>query len=72
MNPAPDADLNSVGKDNFDWIVDSVARLAVERAKANNGKPSELRWASLLGGSKPDAEKKPTATLRTGKARTAL
>ena len=48
MNPAPDADLHSVGKDNFDWIVDKVAKLAVKRAQ----KPvqSELRWAGLLNG----------------------
>ena len=30
MNPAPDCDLYSVGQDNFDWIVDAVARLAVD------------------------------------------
>lgn len=49
MNPAPDADLNSVGKDSFEWIVNAVARLAIQRAQANNGTPPELRWAQLLG-----------------------
>ncbi len=49
MNPAPDADLNSVGEENFEWIVDAVARLAVERAQANDGTPPELRWCTLLG-----------------------
>jgi hypothetical protein len=46
MNPAPDADLHSVGRESFDWIVDAVARLAVKRAQ----KPvrNELRWAELL------------------------
>ena len=33
MNPAPDADRVSVGEENFNWIVESVAGLAVERAK---------------------------------------
>ena len=33
MNPAPDADVHSVGQENFDWIVDKVAKLAVEKAK---------------------------------------
>ena len=49
MNPAPDADLNSVGLASFEWIVDSVARLAVKKAK-ESGKTPELRWASFLGG----------------------
>ena len=49
MNPAPDADLHSVGQESFDWIVDAVARMAVERAQANEGQGPELRWASLLG-----------------------
>ena len=49
MNPAPDADRNSVGEESFNWIVDAVARLAVDRAKGNGGGPPELRWASFLG-----------------------
>ena len=32
MNPAPDADLHSVGPDNFEWIVKTVAELAVRKA----------------------------------------
>ncbi len=32
MNPAPDADLHSVGQANFDWVVNEVAALAVKRA----------------------------------------
>lgn len=46
MNPAPDADLTSVGKPNFDWIVNAVANLAV--SKAQNPKPINLRWSSFL------------------------
>jgi hypothetical protein len=48
MNPAPDADLHSVGRESFEWIVDAVAKLAVKKAQ----KPvkSEMRWAALLGG----------------------
>jgi hypothetical protein len=48
MNPAPDADLYSVGEANFKWIVDAVANLAV--AKAQNPTQPELRWASFLSG----------------------
>ncbi len=62
MNPAPDADLHSVGKDSFDWIVDKVAKLAISRAQ----KPAqpELRWASLLG----TTSKTKTATAAPKKA----
>lgn len=49
MNPAPDADLHSVGKTNFEWIVKEVADLAIEKAK-NVGQVSELRWATFLNG----------------------
>jgi hypothetical protein len=56
MNPAPDADLRSVGQDNFDWIVDRVAKLAVK--KALKPEAMELRWASLLGGATKSTPKK--------------
>ena len=32
MNPAPDADLHSVGPANFEWVVNAVAELAVKKA----------------------------------------
>jgi hypothetical protein len=62
MNPAPDADLHSVGKESFDWIVDKVAKLAVQKAQ-NPIKP-ELRWASLLGSgaSKAKSPTRPSTT----------
>jgi hypothetical protein len=49
MNPAPDADPHSVGPENFEWIVDSVARLAVAKAKQP---PTALdyRWSAMLKG----------------------
>jgi hypothetical protein len=34
MNPAPDAGLESVGEENFHWIVNAVADMAVKRALA--------------------------------------
>ncbi len=48
MNPAPDADLTSVGQANFDWIVKEVADLAIAKAKWAPRLP-ELRWAAFLG-----------------------
>ena len=32
MNCAPDADLHSVGRENFDWIVNSMAEFLIEVA----------------------------------------
>ncbi len=63
MNPAPDADLHSVGKESFDWIVNAVANLAINKAK-DPAKP-ELRWASLLGSEKKSAPKKTAAKSAT-------
>jgi glutathione synthase/RimK-type ligase-like ATP-grasp enzyme len=53
MNPAPDADVNSVGKENFEWVVNAVAELAVKKALSDEDPGRELRWASLLAGSQP-------------------
>ena len=49
MNPAPDAGLESVGADNFRWIVDAVAEMAVSRALSPPPK-AELRWSRFLSG----------------------
>jgi hypothetical protein len=50
MNPAPDADVNSVGKENFDWIVNAVAEFAVKKALSDENPAKELRWAAFLRG----------------------
>jgi hypothetical protein len=31
-NPAPDADRESVGEENFEWVVENSANYAIERA----------------------------------------
>jgi hypothetical protein len=49
MNPAPDAALESVGPDNFNWIVDAVAEMAVDRAlKPQAALP--YNWSKFLTG----------------------
>ena len=62
MNPAPDADVNSVGKANFDWIVNNVAELAVRKAKEHTGKPAEYRWSAFLNGGFANQEKSAAAS----------
>ena len=48
MNPAPDAGLESVGPENFRWIVDAVAEMAVARAREPKRLPADLNWARFL------------------------
>ena len=47
-NPAPDADINSVGQENFDWIVEHSAKLATEKAKAHKPKKNGTSWGSYV------------------------
>jgi hypothetical protein len=59
MNPAPDADLVSVGPENFEWIVDAVAKLAIRRAQSKHPHASGFVWSSFLkGNTLASAEKK--------------
>jgi glutathione synthase/RimK-type ligase-like ATP-grasp enzyme len=53
MNPAPDAEVTSVGQQNFEWIVDAVAEMAVQKALKGTNPVEELRWASFLNGPTP-------------------
>lgn len=57
MNPAPDADLHSVGQASFDWIVREVADLAIAKAKLAPH-VLELKWSAFLNAT-PAASKKP-------------
>ena len=47
-NPAPDADINSVGKENFDWVVEMSAAYAIERAQAQEPGKDNLTWGTYI------------------------
>lgn len=47
-NPAPDADLPSVGEDNFNWVVETAANYAIERALAHEPKRDNLTWGEYI------------------------
>ena len=69
INPAPDADLHSVGQANFEWIVREVADLAIAKAKTAPKVP-ELRWSAFLnadagGDKKAKAAKKAAKDSKT-------
>jgi hypothetical protein len=48
LNPAPDADYHSVGPQNFAWIVNAMAELAIEEANKKVTKPKDYRWSKFL------------------------
>ena len=47
-NPAPDADRNSVGEENFEWVVETAANYAIERALENQAGNDNLTWGEYL------------------------
>ena len=47
-NPAPDADLASVGADNFAWVVETAANFAIEKAMAHIPGQDNLTWGKYL------------------------
>jgi hypothetical protein len=47
-NPAPDADKNSIGEENFNWIVEAAANMAIRRAKAHKAGQNNLTWGTFI------------------------
>jgi hypothetical protein len=47
-NPAPDADVNSIGGDNFEWVVEAAANMAIRRAQAHVEGGDNLRWGEYV------------------------
>ena len=56
-NPAPDAERTSVGEENFEWVVETAANYAIEKALASDGKDN-LTWGEYV---KRSSTKKPLA-----------
>lgn len=50
-NPAPEADIKLLGDDNFEWLVESSANMAIKRAKAKKTHSNILTWGSFVEGS---------------------
>ncbi len=47
-NPAPDAELTSIGQENFDWVVDTAAQYAIERAQHVVKGQDNLTWGDYI------------------------
>ncbi|WP_205510773.1 ATP-grasp domain-containing protein [Longitalea arenae] len=46
-NPVPDADPHHIGDDNFEWVVDTAATYAVERAIVHEAGHDNLTWGTF-------------------------
>ena len=47
-NPAPDADVYSVGAENFEWVVEAAANMAIDRAKKHKTGQTNLTWGTFV------------------------
>lgn len=78
-NPAPDADVASVGQENFEWVVEHAAKMAVERAESSKEGQDNLTWGTFVSNgvasflksnskaSKPSEKAKKPSTLKAKK-----
>ena len=48
LDPAPDADVHSVGEANFEWIVENVAQMAIDQALEPGRPQVPFRWDTFL------------------------
>lgn len=47
-NPAPDAEITSVGAENFEWVIENAANYAIERAQAQKPGVDNLTWGDYI------------------------
>lgn len=47
-NPAPDAELTSVGAENFEWVVEEAAKMAIAAAKKQKPGKINLTWGTFI------------------------
>jgi hypothetical protein len=78
MNPAPDAELASVGEYNHNWVVNNVTDYILKRLNEETAPPQVYRWDAMLKGNSAtqlataaEQKKKVTAAKKTVKAETA-
>jgi glutathione synthase/RimK-type ligase-like ATP-grasp enzyme len=48
LNPAPDADPASVGKENFDWVLEHATRWLIERVRQGTQPATHFHWQEFL------------------------
>ena len=65
LNPVPDADLHSVGAENFKWFVEQVAKMAIAKARRAPKLPA-LHGSAFFGA--PESAAKPKKSRAAAKA----
>jgi hypothetical protein len=50
LNPAPDADVHSVGPANFEWVLEHASRFLIERVEKEPDVAADYRWQRFLDG----------------------
>jgi hypothetical protein len=50
LNPAPDADVHSVGAANFEWVLEHASKWLIERVHAGPEAVQDYRWQWFLAG----------------------
>jgi len=48
VNPASDADMHLVVNENFEWVVESIAQFAIDKALSSERPQLQYRWFHLL------------------------
>jgi len=47
-NPAPDAEVTSVGQENFQWVVEAVSEMAIRKAREHVSGRDNLSWGKYV------------------------
>jgi len=47
-NPAPDAEVTSVGQANFEWVVEAVSEMAIRKAREHQTGRDNLSWGKFV------------------------
>jgi glutathione synthase/RimK-type ligase-like ATP-grasp enzyme len=61
LNPAPDAAVESVGEENFAWVVDTATKWLIERVEQGAEPLTDYRWATYLNAGEPAAPRRAAA-----------
>ncbi|MBA4406306.1 hypothetical protein C0389_03430 [bacterium] len=59
-NPAPDANVKSVGEENFEWVIEAAANMAIRKAKAHKNEANNLTWGTFISSFVNNKSLKPT------------
>jgi glutathione synthase/RimK-type ligase-like ATP-grasp enzyme len=64
LNPAPDADVHSVGQENFGWVLEHSTKWLIERVAQEPDPLTDYHWATFLAGGEAPASRRPSGRTR--------